>query len=83
MRYIATDLNVGQFPSLARLADATHLREVREPLGQHVQSLEHGLVGLEAAHVDAAVEGGALISWSLSGCGLIVDWNEFENFPTK
>ena len=62
MRNATADLNVGQVPALAGLADATHLREVREPLGQHVQPLEHHVVGLEAAHIDSAIECGALIT---------------------
>ena len=82
VRDVSADLNVGQFPALARLADATHLREVRESLGQHVQPLEHDVVGLEAAHVDAAIERGALITW-LSGCGLILEWNDWLIFPQR
>ena len=59
---VGADLDEEEVPALTGLADAAHLGQLGVALGQAVQAAVQGLVAVVAAHVDAAVEGRALVA---------------------
>ena len=67
---IGTDLNVGQISSFLRSSNVASLSQSRIPVGKAIEALEHSLVALKVAHVDATVKSCTLITITLSCCGL-------------
>ena len=65
---IGANLYVRQISSFLGSTNAAGLSQLRVPVGQSIETLEHSLVALEAAHVDAAIKSCTLITISLS-CG--------------